>query len=124
MCVVLLQEFSQTLSLKSVVECTVHVMRPNSTVLEAINLPAHSAIHYVLKGLFRHFLPAQSDDEDLRWLFYIANNPSVMQTPYSSPTARCIRQCVLLTLTGRKYDQSCREQDILDMLLDQKVNSI
>ena len=117
-----LQDDCYKLSLKDVVESTVQVNSPNSTVVEAINSPDFG-IHYILKGLFEHFLPTQSDSEDLRWLFEIANNPSVMQIPYSSPTARCIRQCIFVILTERKYDQSCREQTILQgMLLDQKVH--
>ena len=110
------------LSLRDVVQCTIQVIRPDSTVIEAINSPADCGIHYILKDLFEHFLPIQSDAEDLRWLFEIANNPLVMQVPYSSPTARRIRQCIFYVLTWRKYDQSSTEQNILDMLFDQNVS--
>ena len=112
------------MSLRDVVECTIQIIRPDSTVIDAINSPADRGIHYILKDLFEHFLPIQSDIEDLQWLFEIANNPSVMQIPYSSPTARCIRQCIFVVLTWRKCDQSSTEQNILDMLLDQKVHTL
>ena len=122
-----IQDDCYKLSLKNVIECTVQVMinSPDSTVVEAINSPDSHGIHYVLKGLFWHCLPTQSDNEDLRWLLEIANNPSVMQIPFSSPTARCIRQCIFVILTRRKHDQSCGEQAILqDMLLDRKVHML
>ena len=99
-------------------------MSPNSTVVEAINSPAELGVHYILKDLLKHFLPTQNDRESLQWLLQIANNPSVVKKTHCSPTARCLRQCFLLILTGGKYDQSCREQKLLDMLLDRKVHAI
>ena len=96
-------------------------MPPNTTVVEAINSHV-SGIHYVLKGLFEHFLSTQTDNEDFQWLLEIANNPTVMQISYISPTARCIRQSILVMLTMRKHEQNHSEQNILDMLLDREVN--
>ena len=103
----------------------VQVLLPNTTVVEAINSPhsfhCDSGIHYVLKGLFEHFLPTQSDNEDFQWLLEIANNPTVMQFSCISPTARYIRQCILVMLARRNREQNHVEQNILEMLLDRKV---
>ena len=114
-----------TLLLRAVVEGAVQVVMPNTTVVEAINSPPDdSGIHYILKGLFEQFLPTQSDSEDFQWLLEIANNPTVMQISCISPTARCIRQCILVMLTTRKHEQSHSEQNLLNMLLNRKVHYI
>ena len=114
-----------TLSLRAVAEEVVQVVMLNTTVVDAINSESpqsDSGIHYILKGLFEHFLPTQSDNEDFQWLLEIANNHTVMQMSCISPTARCIRQCIFVMLTARKYEQNHSEQNILDMLLDKEVH--
>ena len=95
-------------------------MVPKITVVEAINSPSNfqcvSGIHYVLRDLFKQFLPTH-DTEDFQWLLEIANNPTVMQISCTSPTARCIRQCIFMILTSGKHEQN---DEILNFLLQNR----
>ena len=95
-------------------------MVPKITVVEAINSPSNfqcvSGIHYVLRDLFKQFLPTH-DTEDFQWLLEVANNPTVMQISCTSPTARCIRQCIFMILTSGKHEQT---DEIMNLLLQNR----
>ena len=104
------------------------IITNKSTVVEAIATADDPALHYVLEGLFEHFLPSHNDD-DLRWFLEIANSQPVMQSLISSsvtvvPPTRCMKHCLLRVLTATQNEEpgsQCKSDDVLERLLHKKV---
>ena len=93
----------------------VQIISDENPVIKAISTVEDPALHYVLEGLFEHFLPSRSND-DLQWFLERVNSPPVMKSFLSSsvsvtPPVRCMKQCLLSVLTAAQNEEESAQNE-------------
>lgn len=116
------------LTLEELVRAVVYNVTGNDNIFQVIESLYNPVLHYMLEGLFDHFL-FSSIKTDLDWFLTLANSSALVLGLISSQDcitllARTIKYCLLKLLTQAQANDGVDEEsaDTLGKIFSTKVN--